>query len=98
MEMMTYGGSTKLATHKEKCQQRFRQSSLSLPMSMANRFAFAKLRKISSGGRVMLLSMVCPLELPSSRTPSAIVDVVCANARTRDPARPIRTRAQSTNG
>lgn len=64
MEMMTHGGSTKLATHKEK--HSFRQSSLSLPMSMANRFAFAKLRKISSGGRVMLLSMVCPLELPSS--------------------------------
>jgi len=32
-------------------------------MSMANRFAFSKLRNISSGGRVMLLSMVCPLVL-----------------------------------
>lgn len=46
-----------------------------LPMSMAKRLAFSRLRKISSGGSVMLLSRLSPL-LPLPLTPhSAILNV-----------------------
>lgn len=44
-----------------------------VPMSMAKRLAFSKLRNISSGGRVMLLSMVWLLVLLSTRPHSAMV-------------------------
>ena len=50
-------------------------------MSIANLFAFSKFLKISSGGRVMLLSMLWPLSTLSH--PAAILEVDIVRIRLR---------------